>query len=149
LPNHCENDLRVTGPKDELKRFKKFAKGINPWAEDRKEELLSCHKIIPAPKEAIKDYGKVGYRWCIDNWGTKWGCYETDLQEQDRELFYAFQSAWSPPLPVIKKMGEMFPKLNFDLRYFEAGMGFNGMYRIEKGKVVSDESGNYFGNRGG
>jgi len=156
MPNHCENDLSVTGDKEKLKCFKEFAKGLNPWAdEDGKEnsedriELLSCHKFIPAPEEAIKDYGKVGYDWCIKNWGTKWGFYKIELQEEDGELFYTFQTAWSPAEPVIKKMAEMFPELTFELRYFEQGMGFNGILRIEKGRIVAQKSGEYFGDRGG
>lgn len=183
MPNHCENDLRVTGDKKELSRFKEFAKD--------KKELLSADKFIPYPEKfkkqdeeaekwdktrekykeslvkkgmnedkarenAWKDFPSIksgfsegGYDWCIKNWGTKWGFYEVELREQDEELFYTFQTAWSPAEPVIKKMGEMFPKLTFDLRYFEQGMGFNGILNIKKGKVIMKATGEYFGDRGG
>lgn len=149
MPNHVENDLRVTGDKEELKRFKEFAKGKYPWNEDKEKELLSCNKFIPAPEDAIKDYNKVGYNWCIENWGTKWGFYEVELQEEDDELFYTFSSAWSPAIPVIEKMGEMFPELTFDLRYYEGGMGFHGVLRIEKGRIVAEQQHEYVGDRGG
>jgi hypothetical protein len=46
-------------------------------------------------------------------------------------------------------MGELFPDLVFDLRYFEGGMQFNGIYRIENGQVADERSGDYFGDRGG
>jgi len=192
MPNHCDNDLRITGPSKELKRFKEFAK------DDK--ELLSADKFIPYPEkykkqdeiahrnnklqedladklekqgksrtdawqEANKKYPRMkdgynqgGYSWCCDNWGTKWGFYNVELVEENyqqgkddkySELFYNFNTAWSPAIPVIKKMGKMFPLLEFDLRYFEQGAGYNGMLLIVKGKVEKDLSGEYFGDRGG
>jgi hypothetical protein len=154
MPNHVENDLTITGDKKELERFKQKARGKYPWADsdnetDPKIEMLCCNSFIPAPKEAIKDYGKFGYHWCIKNWGTKWGCYETELEERDGELFYTFQSAWSPIVPVVKKMAQVFPKLTFDYRYYEGGMGFHGVLRIEQGKVVAEKCCDYVGSRGG
>ena len=196
MPNHVDNDFRVTGPSKELKRFKEFAQ---EKTEGGVEEL-SANKFIPYPEEfrdldkkardwnkareefkkslikkgmtedkarekawkdmpPIKDgYNEGGYHWCIDNWGTKWGFYDIELVEENyrkgkddkwSELFYTFNTAWSPILPVIKKMGEMFPKLEFDLRYFEQGMGFNGMFKMKEGKVTDNKSGEYFGDRGG
>lgn len=195
MPNWVENDLRISGPRDELKRFKEVAKGSYLG----EEEELCADKFIPYPTEFkkqdelsrkqadkreelkkklvkeglsedkareeafkkfphIKDgYNEGGYSWCIDNWGTKWGFCDVELIEENigdkedkyNELFYSFNTAWSPPNPLIKKMGVMFPKLNFDLRYFEQGCGFNGMLRIEKGKVIDDKTGEYFGDRGG
>lgn len=183
MPNHVENDLRVSGAKEALMKFKEFAKD--------KEDLLSADKFIPYPEEfkkadrlakvydekrnkyfiKLKEEGKDtqlawakypskkdgynsgGYDWCKKNWGTKWGMYDVKLEEthdEDRdELFYTFQSAWVPPIPIIKKMAEMFPTLDFDLRYFEQGSEFNGILRIEKNKVTREEEGKYFGDRGG
>jgi len=34
-----------------------------------------------------------------------------------------FDTAWSPPIPVIEKMASLFPDHEFDLQYFEGGMG--------------------------
>ncbi len=62
---------------------------------------------------------------------------------------YHFDTAWSPPEPLVKKMGELSPDLTFDLRYFEGLMQFNGILRIENGQVTDDRSGDYFGDRGG
>lgn len=196
MPNWCDNDLRITGPAKELKRFKDFAKET----VDGQEEELSANKFIPYPekfkkqdelakkngekreelkKKLIKEgmsedkarqkactdipdvkdgYNQGGYSWCCSNWGTKWGFCDIELVEEiyrkgkdDKcsELFYTFNTAWSPAIPVIKKMGKMFPLLTFDLRYFEQGAGFNGMYIVDKGKVIHDKSGEYFGDRGG
>ncbi|HDZ77118.1 MAG TPA: hypothetical protein ENH41_03445 [Candidatus Omnitrophica bacterium] len=191
MSNHCDNDLRVSGDKAELLRFKKFAK--------EGENLLSANKFIPYPKKyaeqdkkaeeqgekrlacidklkksGVKDdearkkafkefphfsdgYNSGGYTWCNDNWGTKWGFYSVELADEDlsdkkgyeSELSYRFDTAWCPALPVIKAMGEKFPKLRFENRYFECGCGFNGLYVVDKGEVTEEKEGDYFGNRGG
>ena len=60
-----------------------------------------------------------------------------------------FDTAWSPPLPVVRKAAELFPSLSFELRYFECGDGFNGLFCCREGEVDFDESGPYFGDRGG
>jgi hypothetical protein len=122
-------------------------------SEDKARE--KAWKDIPDVKDG---YNQGGYNWCVNNWGTKWGFCDIELVEEiyqkgkdDKcsELFYTFNTAWSPALPLIKKMGKMFPSITFDLRYFEQGAGFNGMYIVNKGKVTQDHSGEYFGDRGG
>ncbi len=128
-----------------------------------REDYIAKHgRTDKAKEEAWEKYPSLstgfndgGYAWCIKNWGTQWGFCHTELLEEadfkdgNGELFYSFDTAWSPALPVIKTMGKMFPLLTFDLRYFEQGEGFNGMLRIEKGKVTHDKTGEYFGDRGG
>ena len=101
----------------------------------------------------MKDaYNRGGYDWCIKNWGTKWGLYDiqvTDPEPDAGYLTYIFQTAWSPPGPVIKAMAERFRALTFDLRYYEGGMGFQGHLELWAGNVVSDWTGDYSGDRGG
>jgi hypothetical protein len=97
-------------------------------------------------------YNSGGYQWCIDNWGTKWNFYETELLEEDYEygtLKYTTQTAWSPPFPIIVAMSKKFPDLEFDMRYFEQGAQFNGQYVVKNGEITTDEEGKYFGKRGG
>lgn len=114
------------------------------------EKFVEEHGQQPAD-----GYNAGGYEWCIQNWGTKWGFVEPILADEfnngndTAELLYVFDSAWSPPEPLVRKMGELFPGLVFELRYFEGGVGFNGMLCIERGKEVFDECGAYFGDRGG
>jgi hypothetical protein len=171
MPNWCENDLTITGKPEELQRFLDFAKGI----DGGEETALDFNQFIPYPEEyrklneAAKEwrkqhpeapwtdrprdgYNQGGYEWCIENWGTKWTAMATideDYDLEDGELVMHFDTAWSPPLPVIKKASELFPALQFDLRYFECGVGFNGVYRCQGGQVEEDRVGDYFGGRGG
>ena len=172
MPNHCENDLIVSGSIAEVKRFVKFAKGKN--GADGK--ILEMENFIPYPAEykkadeaarkaqekadkglitreeayKVKDgYNNGGYDWCTKNRGTKWGFYDILLEHADNVAIYHFNTAWSPALPVIAVMGEMFPNLKIHLEYFEGGGGFQGVFSVEKGKVVTDRCDKYNGERGG
>jgi len=124
----------------------------------KRRDLTEAEKeiVLAAGLDPTRDgFNQGGYEWCCENWGTKWGfCHvkivdEYDCSEDEIEIEYVFDTAWSPPIPLIKKMGEMFPELKFELRYFECGAGFNGILRIENGEVFQDECAPYFGHRGG
>lgn len=182
MPNWCDNELTVKGKKEELNKFKEFAK--------TKEGVLDEEKFIPYPEEYrerdrlagrydelknkknktkeeeaelvilsleaehgwIKDgFNMGGHEWCCANWGTKWGICHSELKEEDEnELFYYFDTAWSPPIPIIIKMSEMFPKLKFNLKYYEGGMRFCGSMELKEGCITKDKyNRNYKGGRGG
>jgi len=90
------------------------------------------------------------YSWCIANWGTKWGLCEPRLDNSFcADLGYGFSTAWAPPLAAFDKIARDWARLKFTLRYFESGMGFNGVVVWKDGERIVDESGDYFGNRGG
>lgn len=104
------------------------------------------------------------YSWAVENWGTKWDAVDCRVSKEmivppeggdgdspNSKMYvqYTFETAWSPPIPVIKKLGQMFPKAKFKLRYFEGGVGFQGTLIIKKGKVIEDREENYSGPLGG
>jgi hypothetical protein len=104
------------------------------------------------------------YRWRLEHWGTKWqpdtfqvegaevseaGLVGIPVYGGEAEVMVAFDTANYPPLPVILAMSRTFPTLRFELRYFECGCRINGMYVCEGGEVQADETGAYFGYRGG
>jgi hypothetical protein len=105
----------------------------------------------------IRDgFNSGGYQWCIDNWGTKWGIYDcvrsiptTFGSRKKGQVFYAFQSAWSPACKIIDAMSKKFPTLTFKLKYYEGGMGFQGTYIVSGGVEKKNESKKYNGRRGG
>jgi hypothetical protein len=143
MPNWVMCDLVVTGPKKELDEFKEFVKG-----EDDKR-IFDFNKVIPYPEEfkqpSINEgFNKGGYEWCCMNWGTKWNSSDSDISsETNEEVIYTFDTAWSPPNPIIHKLGELYPKLNFNLTYTEPSMGFKGELDIKRGKVYNDVSSDY------
>lgn len=123
--------------------------------DDAKDDLFpDC----PICGKFMKDgYNRGGYEWCIEHWGTKWGMYDARLEDsglpddpdEHGQLNYAFQTAWSPPIPIIQAMAAKFPTLAFDLGYWEGGMGFQGKLVMEGGVEASEWSGPYHGSRGG
>ena len=177
MPNWCENDLYIEGPKAEIERFLEAARNDT----DGEETELDFNNFIPYPEKydaadkarevaakvqgvhcpvdsngvQLKDgYNDGGYDWCCDNWGTKWNASEPGGEygyEDEEESTYVmhFSTAWAPPTPVVKKMGEMFPKLTFQLTFFECGCAFNGVYAMKDGENTDDRTADYFGNRGG
>jgi hypothetical protein len=96
-------------------------------------------------------YNSGGYEWCIEHWGTKWNATDVVIEDDGSsdDVVFHFSTAWSPPEPVIQELSRQHPDLTFDLRYFESGMGFNGMLVCDHGEVTGYGSGNYYGERGG
>ena len=65
------------------------------------------------------------------------------------QAFLEFDTAWSPPIPVIEKLAAMFPDHTFELKYFEGGMGFSGHARWSEGSEEFHHQYEYNGPRGG
>ena len=158
MPNHCESNLRVTGDTKTIDKMLERYSG---------EVTIDANKIIPYPQEyaeadrkseeaierarkgeitfeeayRVKDgYNNGGYSWCVENWGTKWGMYEfSEIDRTSTGIQVGFQTAWEPPLPIIRKMSEEFPELLFTLTYIEEGNGFSGVYEAQAGEVIRDE----------
>ncbi len=87
------------------------------------------------------------YEWCCAEWGTKWGAYDYEERERGDGLFvFKFESAWSFPEPIFRKLAAMYPGLVFDVAAYDEGSNFgcrgqfNGMrdYRCEK-SLATDE----------
>jgi hypothetical protein len=60
-----------------------------------------------------------------------------------------FDTAWSPPIPVIEKLSSMFADHDFELKYFEGGMCFSGHARWSEGNEQFHHQYEYSGPRGG
>jgi Ferredoxin-like domain in Api92-like protein len=173
MPNYCENDLTVRGPKEVMEEFLKFAAGGSPFDFNRflpyPEEFRRLDEIAKAwdrEHEGGPDYdwfgrpkdgfNSGGYEWRVKHWGTKWPACRVKVEgpvtgyaEKAVTVFFHFDTAWSPPKPVIEKAAELYPALQFELRYFERGAQFNGFFYCSDGEVETDEWGPYFGDRGG
>lgn len=75
------------------------------------------------------------YDWAIQNWGTKWGCYQVE-DYGDGE--FTFQTAWSGAHQAIRNLSEQFPFVEFTLRYSDEDAGSNcGVYVFQDG--IKDE----------
>jgi hypothetical protein len=70
------------------------------------------------------------YDWCYENWGTKWGCY--DFEIEDGTITYT--TAWSPVNELIlKKMSQDFPDI---ILSFEEETGWGGEILISNGDIM-------------
>jgi hypothetical protein len=84
------------------------------------------------------------YDWNIANWGTKWNNSDDGVHVDmisDSNLLYNFDTAWSPPIPVVEALVENFPKLNFLLDFEEPGMSFWGEMEWQNGDLVNQMEG--------
>lgn len=69
----------------------------------------------------------------------------------DRPLvaFFEFETAWSPPVAVIEKLAANFPNYEFELEYYEGGMGFCGQARWSDGVEQYHQTSEYSSEHGG
>jgi len=69
------------------------------------------------------------YNWRCDKWDTKWDIHKDHVEwgHEDDDFFVChFDTAWSPPEGILRKLREDFPDLNFSLFYDEPGMEIAG-----------------------
>lgn len=166
MPNYCYNTLIISGDDAELQRFKEFAQSVIKKSsstdfdepehvrpldfnnfispEEDKKRLIESWNGNPEVRELWSDFGTYwfnngGYDWCIANHGTKWNAGDTNLTESDGELIYSFDTAWSPPTPVIIKASELFPTLTFVLHMEEESHAYGGSETYEAGELISQD----------
>ena len=87
-------------------------------------------------------YNQGGYQWCIVNWGTKWGICSPEIssikefKNKNKRVTYVFDTAWSPPFPLLTKISELYPSLKFSYHCEETGMGFKIKSVLMGGKFI-------------
>ena len=151
MPNWCENRVQLSDNGDDSEQFDKLCKlldGPDPFnaifprpdfktIPNNKGELPIAEEIKNSNGELVTitynfPDGKNDdrwYHWCIDNWGTKWDADILGLDVQDYDtLEISFNTAWSPPEGVVRKLREKFPELSFQCFYDEPGCEIAGYY---------------------
>jgi hypothetical protein len=168
MPNHCESDLFIHGPNaiiDEVIKkhftpegalncttvipypatYKELDDAVRKWEEDNKDNPNRDWRL-----QSKDGFNSGGYEWCCTNWGTKWGTYGgSGINKTTRGLSTGFQSAWSPPTPVVTALAAMYPKLKIQMNSFERGAGYQVKANWENGELVSEDQSGYRGSRGG
>ena len=185
MPNHCDHDFWISGPTDVVNHilathldahgainadsvipypviFKTMDEARHKWTETyfkddygiAPKDGVDAQTIPPCPKDG---FNSGGYEWCVEQWGTKWGCYDgrgiTDVplkSPKTRKVQLGFLTAWSPALPVYNALAKMYPNCNFKVAFYEQGAAYSGWITWHKGARINEKHNNmYRGNRGG
>lgn len=139
--NYCElayKDFDLKKIKEDNEHFiKNYVddeyKNIGIWnLRDFGEKLLNN----------IKEYNAdTWYDWSCDNWGTKWNSCDSTTNGVDE---WQFETAWSMPMPIYKKLSSMFDDTTFTIEYADEDLGYNcGIVKLKGGKVIYDTLGDY------
>lgn len=110
------------------------------------EQVQTGEADIHAAKVVLNNIKKYGaadwYNWSVYNWGTKWNAYDTSEWEDCKDgKVTSFYTAWSPPIPVIKKLSSKYPTLTFKLEYADEGGGFLGFSTFDGLEIEEVEYG--------
>lgn len=134
VPNHVSNLLRIRGDAPTVDMLLK----IIPDADHE----FSFNRIIPMPPEHEADW----YSWNVKHWGTKWNSYDVEIIK-DNPFFkmegveIRFNTAWSPPVPVIRAMSCMFPDLSIQHYFEDEGECFHpGWITFENGEQTEEKT---------
>jgi hypothetical protein len=114
MPNDCYNYLEA--PDGDLSLIADYISTQKVEWSPLPDTYLDFEKILPMPPE-IEDW----YGWRDENWGTRSNSYEGNVTEEG----IGFNTAWSPPTPVIVALSKEIDK-PLRLIYDESGMDFCG-----------------------
>jgi len=144
MPNHITNRLTIVTTDND--RIREILESIKD--DEHGMGSLDFEKIIPPPLGIYR--GNVGQReqelygdntlldFARQNWGSKWNSYGYDdfpKYESGSEIM--FLTAWNRPEPVIVKLSEMFPDVEFQHQWADEDIGNNvGTILYENGQEI-------------
>ena len=140
MPNWCNNNIEITGPKEKLIKICDGAKKgelldtLFPMPEALKETEKSSDDDKMA-KQPVVDGVNNWYDWRVNNWSTKWDVdpyvgYNIKVEGDggNARLVFGFDSAWSPPIGACAKYLEDNDDVSIRLVYYEPGCDFMGVW---------------------
>lgn len=110
---------------------------------DKKLMFANKAEVYAYGKQALDNYAKYGakdwYDWCIENWGTKWNSYNTQIADMSQADIY-FETAWAAVPNLISKIAEFHPecKLEYEFAEEDAGAQTGYMY-FENGELANEQ----------
>jgi hypothetical protein len=123
-------DIRKKNPIGEYHAFHKTRTGSTVTLEEYiKMEIAIGSADLKLGEKLCKNVELYGcptwYEWCCRNWGTKWNAAEPTSELNGNTLKIVFDTAWSHPRPVIKKLASLFPDLRIDHNWADEDIGSN------------------------
>jgi hypothetical protein len=140
MPNWCNNNLTITGDKKNLDRIKFYLEDIEK--KDDSSPGIFVTLVGRDQSISLTEYEKGGwYNSNVEYWGCKWDVsYEdANINYSDDSITMSFDSAWSPPVRFIERLGELFD-VSCELYYEEPGCDFCGKsyFNNEDGLIEED-----------
>jgi len=132
MPNHITNRITVDTQEEMDAILAKYRS---------KDSELDFNKICPMPPDVLDSLNSKGvagqmplwYRWCCDNWGTKWNNYNFSNMGE----IITFQTAWSRVIPIVLAISKDFPKSDILYEYSDEDIGYQcGKLIAQNGKIV-------------
>ena len=126
MPNWCSGRATITGPAPVIAEIVEIL-------NDPEGDLLNW--MVPEPKD-----NESWYDWRVNNWGTKWPISDIYFENQAEEdsIEFSFCSAWAPPTEAFHTWAEQEGRVQFNLEYWEPGIGFVGT-AIYDGDVYTED----------
>ena len=144
MPNWCNNNIQIIGPKAKVDKLiegakkNQFLDTLRPMPKAlRNTESTSDEEVMK--KQPWVDGHNNWYDWRTSNWGTKWDidAYDGSIQKKEEllgkdngkaELSFGFDSAWAPPLTAMADYLEKNDDVSMKLWYYEPGCDFGGVW---------------------
>ena len=104
---------------------------------------MSVEELCDLGRQYIENQEKYGahtwYRWCSENWGTKWNAQDGSVVSKDDPQCLIFDTANSSPRPIIRALSEKFPEILFTIEWSDEDMGYNvGAQTYYSGKIIME-----------
>ena len=128
----------------ELQRLFDGENGFQSYEEIRNditEEQIP--ELLQLGKQAVENKQRYGaatwYHWSMEHWGTKWNSYSGYGERVCAKNQFLFFTAWSEPEPVLQKLSERYPELEFHHQWADENYGYNLGDKVYRAGVVLEE----------
>ena len=139
MANWCKNFLRVTGPAEDLARFRQQAAPAEAGQKAQTAsppEAFSFHRLVPLPAAGGNTTDGEGSS-PQEVWGCQGDALHSEFEEtRDGAALYRFATSWNPPMTFLRQVSELWPTLVFLLDYDEPMMAFRGTARAQAGRLM-------------
>ena len=155
MPNHCHNRVTVySANTEDVAKIKQIFEdencfgqiipepdwpnppltesSVGNWLTDKRGEVgeLPVRSEDPFVTYRFQSTGRADerwYDWRVQNWDTKWDCYDVEVTDDDPECTeIEFNTAWSPPEAVCHALREQYPDVSISWFYDEPGCEIAG-----------------------
>lgn len=104
MPNYVANRIILAGDRggEIVEAIRNHGGNVSADKNDP-PEAVDFNRIVPQPE----DIGEGWYDWNCKNWGTKWNCWSSEIDELKTHSEIRFFTAWSMPVPIVKHIARL------------------------------------------